>query len=190
MGEERPRVDVGDKLVALAVVTGAHGLRGELKVKLYNPSSELLSGRPQLVLRRPGEGAGASPARVRAARPHGRGQWLIAIEGCRDRDAAAALRGVELCVARASLPPLPSGEHYLVDLIGLRAERAGGQEVGTVEEAIAYPASQVLRVRVEGGALEIPLCEPYLVEVRLDEGRVIVDHLEDLELLPASRASR
>ena len=167
----------------LGVIAGAHGLRGELRLKPYNPHSELFSGLLHAQLRAPSGGA-AREVEVHAARWHGP-QLLLTIGGCGDREAALALRGHELCIPRAQMPPLPSGEHYLVDLVGLRARTPGGRELGEVMAAIEYPASQVVRVAVEGGTIEIPLADPYLVEIRLDQGELIVDHVEELDVEPA-----
>jgi 16S rRNA processing protein RimM len=178
----------GKTLVPLGVVVGAHGLHGELRVKPYNPSSELLLSLPHATLRS-ANGEEAREVAVRQARRHGQG-LLIVIAGCSDRDAAQALRGSELCVPRAQLPALSEGEHYLVDLVGLRAQLSDGHVLGEITDTLEYPASQALRVAVKDGAMEIPLIAPYVVEIRLDEGVVIVDHVEDLEVEPAHKRGR
>jgi 16S rRNA processing protein RimM len=180
--------DAGKTLVPLGVVVGAHGLHGELRVKPYNPSSELLLSLPRATLR-PAGGEEAREVELRQARRHGRG-LLVVIAGCSDRDGAEALRGAELCVPRAQLPALSKGEHYLVDLVGLRAERSDGQMLGEITDTLEYPASQALCVAVQDGTIEIPLVAPYVVEIRLDEGVVIVDHVEDLEVEPARKRGR
>lgn len=172
-----------EALVPLAVVVGAHGVRGELRVKPYNPSSELLLELRSAVLRAPGD-PGRSVA-LRGARRHGDG-LLLAVEGCTDRDAALTLRGSELCVPRAALPPPADGEYYLVDLVGLEARLPSGDPVGRVDQAIEYPASQVLNVRTARGSIEIPLHDRYVLDIRLDEGVVIVDHVDELEPVPGS----
>ena len=176
----------GQALVALGVVVAPHGLRGELRVKLHNPASELLALRREVVLRGP---AGERERRVsiKSTHLHRQGLLLVTLEGCADRDAAVALRGAELCVARSELPALAEGEHYLVDMIGLQARRTDGVIVGEVVDAIAYPASEVLRVRTEAGIWEIPMAPPYVVEIQLDQGHVIVDHLDDLEIEPVRK---
>jgi 16S rRNA processing protein RimM len=179
-------------LVPLGVVVGAHGVRGELRVKLLNPASELIESLDHVWLRRAGD-----PTRrvsVRGVHRHQSALLLVTLPDCRDRDAAEALRGTELCVPRAELPRLEHGEFYLVDLLGLEARSPDGRVVGVVEDAIEYPASQVLRVRLRassegagdqrehGGVIEVPLFEPYFVELQLESRVVIVDHLEDLEV--------
>src|SRR5882672_9875174 len=91
-----------EALVAIAAVIGAHGLRGGLRVKLYNPSSELLLTRADFALRRAGEPV--RTLRVINAHEHGRGVWHLTVAGSGDRNTALALRGSELCVTRDELP--------------------------------------------------------------------------------------
>src|SRR5262245_54829738 len=177
-----------DALVPLGVVTGAHGVHGELRVKPYNPSSSLLLTSPRALLRGPGADAPREVA-LQSARWH-RDELIVRLETCAQREDALALRGGELCLRRAQLPALAEGEHYLVDLVGLSARRADGTPIGRVVEAIEYPASQVLRVDTARGTIELPMLEPYLVEIRLDEGIVIVDHVEDLDVERKPRAPR
>jgi 16S rRNA processing protein RimM len=164
-----------EPLVPLGVIIGAHGVRGELRVKLHNPGSAVLDRRNSVVLR---DGDKTSEHRVTARRRH-QDLLLIAIEGCADRDAAIALRGREVCVPRSHLPALAPGEYYLTDLVGLRAERADGQSIGTVTAVISYPTVDALSVLTEAGVLEVPLLAPYLVEARVADGVVVLDQLED-----------
>jgi 16S rRNA processing protein RimM len=164
-----------EPLVPLGVVVGAHGVRGELRVKLHNPSSEVLDRRKSIVLR---EGDKLSEHRVTERRRH-QDLLLLTIEGCGDRDAAIALRGREVCVPRSQLPQLPPGEHYIIDLVGLRAQRPDGQSIGNVESVIPYPTVDALCVRTEAGVIEVPVLAPYFVEARVEDGVVVLDHLED-----------
>jgi 16S rRNA processing protein RimM len=174
--------------IAVGAVVGAHGLRGELRIKLYNPVSSLLSGLSHVTLRAPT--GTQSRIAVLGARPRGKGLWQVALEGYDDRERATQLRGAELCVQRAELPLLPEGEHYLVDLIGMTARLPDGRALGRVDEALEYPAACVLRVTTEAGVIEVPLLPPYVLEIRAGEGSVIVDQIEDLEVLPQSKARR
>lgn len=164
-----------DPLVPLGVVVGAHGVRGEIRVKLHNPSSEVLDRRKSIALR---DGASVSEHRVSARRRH-QDLLLLTIDGCTDRDAAIALRGREVCVPRSQLPQLAEGDYYLIDLVGLQAQRPDGQSIGTVESVIPYPTVDALCIRTATGVIEIPVLAPYFVAARVADGVVVLDHLED-----------
>jgi 16S rRNA processing protein RimM len=164
--------------VALGVITGTHGLRGGLKVKQHNPDSDLLFGLPEIGLRLGDELRVETLSDVRAT---GKG-LLLQLEGVLSIEQAEQLRGAELCLPREWLPPLAPGEFYHVDLEGLAVVTPDGESVGRAERVQEYPAASVLRVRGAEGVWEVPLREPYLVEVDLAQGRVVVDSLADLDI--------
>ena len=175
----RTLVDQSDtRWIALGVVTGTHGLRGGLKVRQHNPDSDLLFDLPEIALRVDGALRVEALSEVRAT---GKG-LLVQLKSVASIEQAAELRGAELCLPRQWLPPLAPGEFYHVDLEGLTVVTPDGESVGRAEHVQEYPAASVLRVRGAEGVWEVPLREPYLVEVDLAQGRVIVDSLADLEI--------
>jgi 16S rRNA processing protein RimM len=163
--------------IPLGAVTGAHGLRGTLRVKQFNADSELLLELQEIALRVQGE---LQFHRLSSAREVNKG-LLIDLEAVGSVEAAEALRGAELCVPRELLPELGEGEFYFVDLEGLPVFSTDGAQVGVVERVQEYPASEVLRVQSDVGVYEVPMREPYLVEVDVEARRVVVAELDDLE---------
>jgi len=164
-------------LIPLGAVARPHGVRGELRVHRFNPDSTLLLERESVWLRRDGD---EREVRVERARLHG-AFVLLTLEGVRSREAADALRGAEVCVPREELPPPDEDELYHVDLIGLPAQLEDGTAVGTVSDVIRYPSVDCLAVDTEEGRREIPVLEPYVVEVDLDAGRVVLAHVDDFD---------
>jgi 16S rRNA processing protein RimM len=159
-------------------VIRAHGLRGELLLKPFNPDSPLLEQVERVLLKsRSGE---LSAVPVRAARPHG-AHVRLSLAGVDSREQADALRGSLVCVTRAELPALADGEYYLMDLVGLRVCTRDGREVGRVDELLEYPSVHCLLVHGEDGAREIPNLSRYVLEVDVAGGRVVVDHLDEIE---------
>ena len=165
-------------LVVLGTVVRSHGVHGDVRVRLHNPDSALLLSQPEVLLRREGS---VTAFRVTSARLHQKAVALLHLEGCSSRDGAEKWRAAEVCVPRNALPAPAESEYYLVDLVGLRAVGREGEAVGLVENVLAYPAANVLRIRAERGVGEVPALPPYLVKVDLAAGQVVVDHLEDLE---------
>ncbi len=166
-------------LVAIAEIARPHGVTGELRLKLYNPGSDLLAGRPRVRLRLPdGEERDAT---VVSARDVGKGV-LVRLAGVDDRDAAEALRGAEVCVPRDAFPPLAEGEFYACDLEGARAVLRSGEEVGHVAGIASYPTCDVLLVdRAGGKRLEVPLLDAYVGKVDAAGGVVELVTLDGLE---------
>ena len=98
---------------------------------------------------------------------------IVRLEGCEDRDAAVALRGQELFVARTAAPDLEEDEWWATDLEGCSV-RDGDRDVGVVARLLALPSCDVLEVTRAGGApdLLVPLVRDAVRDVDLD-GRVI-----------------
>ncbi len=133
------REDADPSALAVGELVGPHGLHGVVKVKLYNRGSTTLKTGLAVSLRRE---ARRSEHEIRAVQPvASKGQMRVKLSGVDDRDAAEAIRGAVLWVARDRLPPLADDEFYLADAIGLPVTRslADGttQELGVVSSFIA-----------------------------------------------------
>src|SRR5438309_4937749 len=117
-------MDGGERRSALAAVAGAHGIKGEVRLKLFSDSAKNLSLHETLYV-------GDAERRLLAVRDSGK-TAVARFEGVDDRYAAEALRGSLVEVDRAALPPLGEGEFYHSDLNGLPAVDGEGNAVGTV----------------------------------------------------------
>ena len=96
-------------------------------------------------------------------------------EGSHDREAAAALVGVEIAVRRSELPEPDEAEFYWVDLIGLGVTNTDGESLGSVDRLIETGAHDVLVVSGDRERL-IPFVTGEIVkDVDLDAGRILVD---------------
>jgi 16S rRNA processing protein RimM len=151
--------------IALAAVAGAHGVKGELRLKLLTDSVENQKRHKRVFI---GESEHTLEG-VRAA-PSGA---VARIEGVADRSGAEALRGSLLEVDRSALPPLEEGEYYHADLIGLACVDSAGAEVGRVAAVENYGAGDLLDVeRTDGKQSLIPF-KPGIAD--LEGERIVID---------------
>src|SRR6478735_12104827 len=109
--------------VLLGVVIGAHGLKGELKVKAFTEAPKNFGDYGSLHAR------DGRKFTVRALR-EAKGFALVQFEGIATREAAESLKGVELYVSRATLPSTSAQEFYHADLLGMHAEDTLGRSIG------------------------------------------------------------
>lgn len=121
------------KSVTLAVIIGAHGVAGEVRLKVFAEDLDVHRS------------FNAGALTLKSLRPGNNGA-IARFAEIADRNAAEALRGTELTVPRSSLPPLGEGEYYHVDLLGLPAVSAGGQALGTVVAIDNYGAGDVIEI--------------------------------------------
>ncbi|MFZ5749021.1 MAG: ribosome maturation factor RimM [Pseudomonadota bacterium] len=134
-----------DKSVTLAVVIGAHGVTGEVRLKVF--AEDLDAYRSfnggALTLKSLRDGSNGAIAR-------------FAEVG--DRNAAEALRGTELTVPRSALPTLGEGEYYHIDLLGLPVVSEAGAPLGTIVAVDNYGAGDVLEIeRPTGKRFMVPM---------------------------------
>jgi 16S rRNA processing protein RimM len=162
----------GEKLVLLGRIVGVHGVRGELKLESYTePRMQIFRYQPWLLRSASGE------KQVIDCRGHAQGKGLVAeLPGIADRDAAAALVGGEIWVARSALPAAKPGEYYWSDLEGLEVVTIEGVSLGKVSHLVATGANDVLIVKDGKRERLVPfLVGQYVTNVDLDAARVTVD---------------
>ena len=153
-----------DRRIALAAVAGAHGVKGELRLKLFSDSAESLAAHEKLYV-------GGTERRLLAIRD---GKMAVArFEGISDRSAAEALRGSLVEVERGALPALEDGEYYHADLIGLNVADAAGISLGTVVAVENYGAGDLLEIERDGGKRSLIPFSPGIAD--LDDNRIDVD---------------
>lgn len=157
--------DRGERRIALAAVAGAHGVRGELRLKLFSDSADSLAHHKKVFV-------GGVERRLLSARDGGK-MAVARLEGVSDRGAAEALRGSLIEVDRDALPALDEGEYYHADLIGLQAVNGDGTAVGKVVAVENFGAGDLLEIEVEGGKRSLIPFRDGIAD--LLDGRIVID---------------
>ena len=132
----------GDKPVTLAAIAGAHGVTGEVRLKLFGEGVESLKRFRAF---------NDSALTLSKLRDDGKGGAIACFSEVTDRNAAEALRGTLLTVPRAALPPLDEGEYYHADLIGLVAVSTDGTDLGEVIAVENFGAGDVIEIKRPNG---------------------------------------
>jgi 16S rRNA processing protein RimM len=160
-----------ERRILLGRVLGAFGVRGELKLHSFtDPVSAVMKYQPWILLH---QGAERELVGVRG-RETNKGM-VITMAGVEDRDAAEALAGAEIWVPRSNLPKPKPGEHYWVDLEGLRVVNREGVEFGTVAYLFETGANDVMVVAGERERLIPYIPDQFIVAVDFEAGLVTVD---------------
>ncbi|WP_459789664.1 ribosome maturation factor RimM [Alteriqipengyuania sp. 357] len=135
--------------MTLAAVTGAHGVAGEVRLKLFGDGVDALKAHKTF-----NEGT-LTTIKIRS---DNKGGAIARFAEIADRATADALRGTLLTVSREALPPLEDDEFYHADLIGLPVVTDDGESVGTVADVMNYGATDIVEIApVEGKAFLAPL---------------------------------
>jgi 16S rRNA processing protein RimM len=164
-----------ERRVCLGAVTGAHGVRGLVRVKAFTAE--------------PADIAAYGPVEDEAGTRRfalevvgaAKGVVLVRVPGVADRDAAERLKGLRLYVPRAALPEPEEEEYYHADLLGLRVELTDGSEFGRVRAVHDFGAGDSIEVvRADGGTVMVPFTRAAVPVVDLADGRLVVDPPEGL----------
>jgi 16S rRNA processing protein RimM len=157
--------DGGGRKIALAAVAGAHGVKGELRLKLFSESVESLSRHQKLFI-------GGVERSLLSVRDSGK-TAVVRFDGVDDRSTAEALRGSLVEVDRSALPPLEEGEYYHADLIGLPAVDGDGNSLGAVAAVENYGAGDLLEIELRDGKRSLIPFRDGIAD--LEDGRIVLD---------------
>jgi 16S rRNA processing protein RimM len=146
-----------------------HGVRGEIIMEILTDFPERLQPGVLLYV-----GPEHRPMRLRGRRPHQRG-LLLAFEGVKDREQAGELRNFLVQVRADDRPPLPEGEYYHHQLLGLQIVDAAGDPLGVLSGILQTGANDVYEVRTgSGGELLIPATGSVILGIDLARGEIRV----------------
>jgi 16S rRNA processing protein RimM len=165
---------VTDRLILVGRVAGAFGVKGEVRITSYTDE-------PAALLRyRDLKQADGTPAlTLTAGRTH-KGALVARAKEVATREAAEALRGLELFVPRAVLPPPDDDEFYLADLIGLAVVAPTGAELGRIKSVQNFGAGDLLEIAPETGpSWWLPFTKEAVPEVKIAEGLVVAVRPEE-----------
>lgn len=155
-------------LILVGRVAGAFGVQGEVRLTSFTAEPEALIGYRDL--RRADGSVGLT---VMSGRP-AKGGVVVRCAEAPTREAAEALRGLELYVPRAVLPEPDEDEFYITDLIGLSVEAPDGAPLGVVRTVRDFGAGDLLEVQPSAGpSWWLPFTREAVPEVRLAEGVIV-----------------
>lgn len=164
------------ELICVGSISGAFGVRGELRVKSFcaNPS-DLAKYTPLLTedeeqsyeLSLIGEIKNGFSARI---------------VGIDTKEAADALRGVSLFARREDLPELPVDEYYYSDLMGFEVADTGGVFIGTVKTVVNHGADDLLEISIPGASdtALVPFTKIFVPKVDMNTKIIVIDPPEGL----------
>ena len=167
----------------IGAVAGAHGVRGQFKVKPFTAApcdiaayGPVWAGDRQLTLTIRGVTAN--------------GLVIVSAAEVTDRDAAQALRGTPLEVDRAALPEAGDDDGSHADLIGMTVEVTDGTVLGNLVALHDFGAGEIAEVKPDRGpSLMLPFDPAFVPQIDVEAGRITLDPPDGL-LEPESDGER
>jgi 16S rRNA processing protein RimM len=157
--------------VCVAQIGGAHGIRGEVRLKSFTAEPEAFARYGPLESE-----DGARRIEIASLRP-GNGVYVARLKGVADRNAAEALRNIRLYVPRERLGAAEPDEFYHADLIGLEVVDTQGVQRGRVVAVPNFGAGDLIEIApaTGGPSVLLPFSKAAVPEIDLVAGRVVVD---------------
>lgn len=170
-------------LIIVGQIAGAHGVRGDVRVRSYTAEPDALFTYGPLL----NDAADAliDPVNVRSAK----NSFIVTPRAARQKEAWDALKGTRLYVPRHVLPPTEEDEYYIEDLIGLSVFSGGADAAGRIKAVLNHGAGDLLEIALGAGTK--PVLVPFTLDdvptVDIANGRIIVSDL-DLWIADGSEA--
>ena len=152
-------------------IVNTHGIAGEVKLLPWSDSPEFLLDFKTLYL------DDGKPLEVQSARVH-KTALLVKFKGYEDVDAAMALKGRRVSIARRDARLAP-GQFFLADLIGLTVRDQAGTVIGTLTEVLTPSRQNVYVVKGESTHM-IPAVPEFVRKVDVDAGEMVVSLIEGM----------
>lgn len=164
-----------DELVVVGKITSPFGVKGWVKIHSYtDPVVNILEYSPwQLNV-----GGEWKAVKMLAGRPHGKG-IAAQLDNIPDRDIAEQFSGTEIAVKRSQLPEAGEGEHYWVDLVGMKVINLQGEDLGVVEGFLETRANDVIVVQGETERLIPFVLDHYVISIDEQARLIKVDWEKD-----------
>jgi 16S rRNA processing protein RimM len=179
-GESNPRANkpqagspqVGEpEFLVVGKLRRPHGVRGEILLEVITDFPERLQPGVTVLV-----GEQHQQKRIRSRRVHNKG-LLVSFDGYTTPETVGTLRNALVYVPTADRPPLPEGEYYHHQLLGLSVLNDEGQDLGRIIQILTTGANDIYVVRGEGGAeILLPAIDAVIREIDLEKG-LIYAHL-------------
>lgn len=167
------RIHIPAGHLAVGLIVGVHGLRGEVKVEIHTDFPERFAAGNQLLL-----GENLQPITIQGSRLH-KGHMLLRLTGVKTRNQADELRNVWLFVAEEDAASLEDGTYWIHDLIGLAVQTEDGEMLGKITDVLATGANDVYAIQPVGNLnrgreILLPAISDVVQQVDLEQATMTV----------------
>jgi 16S rRNA processing protein RimM len=158
--------------LAIGFIRRPHGVMGELILDLHTDFPERFKTGRQIYL-----GDRHQPATLSSVRPHANG-LLVKIKGYETPESAGKFRNHWVYVKSNEVPPLPKGQFYKYELVGLTVIDDANHTLGKIAEVLETGANDVYVVRNTEKEILLPAIPDVILKINMEE-RIVTVHLID-----------
>jgi len=160
------------EFITVGQILAPWGIKGKLKVRVETDFPQRFAPSSKVYVNR-------QPMTIDHTEWH-RGNTIIKLNAVDSIDAAQRLRGQPVEIHHSQLKPLPEGQYYHFQLIGLEVWTTHGELLGTVTEILTAESNDIYIVYGAQGEILIPAIEDIVKSIDLNEGRIVIEPIEGL----------
>ncbi len=157
--------------VEIGEILKPQGIKGEVKIRHFCDSADVLTGFKTVYLKQKGESTPYTVTKVRTDKTYA----FLTLKGIDDRDMAEALRGRLLYADKSAFPKLPKDIYYIRDLVGLSVVTESGKALGKISDVLQHGAVDVYCVAGEGMSMMFPALNRVIISTDIAAGRMVLN---------------
>jgi 16S rRNA processing protein RimM len=159
--------------INIGKIVNAVGLKGEVKVYSYSGSKERYQERKRIYVEN-------TEHQIEKSRRN-KDIVILKLSGINDRGAAEDAKGKDIYINESDLEPLPEGEYYIRDLIGLTVTEDTGNVLGKLSNVIQNSAQDLYEIETpDGKKILIPAVEEFILNIDIENKQIDVKLIEGL----------
>lgn len=160
--------------IVVGAIAGAHGVRGDVRVRSFTEDPETLFEFGALYDR-----SGEILLTPKSYRPS-KSIFIVVPKSPRSKEEWDELKGTELWVPRTALPKPEDDSFYIDDLIGMHAYDESGMSLGLVHAVLNHGAGDLIELRggPSGAGVLIPMTLEDVPKIDLAASRLTVSTFE------------
>tara|TARA_B100001094_G_C18179646_1_gene800117 strand:- start:2241 stop:2756 length:516 start_codon:yes stop_codon:yes gene_type:complete len=161
-------------LVPIGSIVKHHGLKGDLKVFLYNEDSETLVSGITFWIKDNNEFVPFNLELTKGSKSN----FLIKIKDLDNRESCSFLLKKEIYVSRSNFPDINEDEFYINDVIGFDVQNETGKAYGFLKDILLIASREILLVEYQDKEIMIPNVEDFVKLFDFENKIVIINNLE------------
>ena len=164
---------IDSNFIPFGKILKPHGIKGELKLFLYNKDSKILEKKINIWI-----DTEECLTSFKLLSVRGDEFKIVKLDKINSRDDATSLSNKEFFISRADFPDIESDNFYINDIINFKALN-GDNELGFIYDIFSLPGGNVMGINYDGKEILVPMVEKYIKFFDFENRIVILKNIKE-----------
>ncbi len=165
-------ISPGLEFITIGQVLAPWGIKGKVRVEVVTDFPQRFAPSSQIYINR-------KPMTIASTQWH-KGKAIVKLDTIDSIEQAEKLQGQTIEIHHSQLQPLPEGQYYHFQLIGLEVWTTQGELLGKISQILTAESNDNYAVHGAKGEILIPAIEDIVKSVDLDNGRITIEAIDGL----------